>query len=383
MSEEEIGMSSETETVPSKADQLSLPLTNPADVSTPQREAVQKQAESLDPDQRPVISVIVPIFNEEEVIPELHRRMVAVLGNIGQPWELVCVNDGSRDASLSMLLSLREQDARVKIINFSRNFGHQIAITAGMDYALGDAIAIIDADLQDPPELIGEMFDKWREGYEVVYAVRAHRQGESRFKLWTASAFYRLLRRITDVEIPVNTGDFRLIDRQVLLTMRRLREKHRFMRGLSSWVGFRQIGIEYQRAERFAGDTKYPLSKMLRLTLDAITSFSYLPLRLSTYFGFFLALASLVGIVTTIALRLSGNNAFFGQASTLVAVLFLGGIQLIFLGVIGEYLARIYDDVKARPLYVVSRAYGYADLADHRNSPTSPANLSEPDTPAD
>ena len=376
-------MSSETETVPSKADQLSPPLTNPADVSTPQREAVQKQAESLDPDQRPVISVIVPIFNEEEVIPELHRRMVAVLGNIGQPWELVCVNDGSRDASLSMLLSLREQDARVKIINFSRNFGHQIAITAGMDYALGDAIAIIDADLQDPPELIGEMFDKWREGYEVVYAVRAHRQGESRFKLWTASAFYRLLRRITDVEIPVNTGDFRLIDRQVLLTMRRLREKHRFMRGLSSWVGFRQIGIEYQRAERFAGDTKYPLSKMLRLTLDAITSFSYLPLRLSTYFGFFLALASLVGIVTTIALRLSGNNAFFGQASTLVAVLFLGGIQLIFLGVIGEYLARIYDDVKARPLYIVSRAYGYADLADHRNSPTSPANLSQPDTPAD
>ena len=383
MSEEEIGMSSETETVPFKADQLSPPLTNPADVSTPQREAVQKQAESLDPDQRPVISVIVPIFNEEEVIPELHRRMVAVLGNIGQPWELVCVNDGSRDASLSMLLSLREQDARVKIINFSRNFGHQIAITAGMDYALGDAIAIIDADLQDPPELIGEMFDKWREGYEVVYAVRAHRQGESRFKLWTASAFYRLLRRITDVEIPVNTGDFRLIDRQVLLTMRRLREKHRFMRGLSSWVGFRQIGIEYQRAERFAGDTKYPLSKMLRLTLDAITSFSYLPLRLSTYFGFFLALASLVGIVTTIALRLSGNNAFFGQASTLVAVLFLGGIQLIFLGVIGEYLARIYDDVKARPLYVVSRAYGYADLADHRNSPTSPANLSQPDTLAD
>ena len=382
MSEEEIGMSSETETVPSKADQLSPPLTNPADVSTPQWEAVQKQAESLDPDQRPVISVIVPIFNEEEVIPELHRRMAAVLGNIGQPWELVCVNDGSRDASLSMLLSLREQDARVKIINFSRNFGHQIAITAGMDYALGDAIAIIDADLQDPPELIGEMFDKWREGYEVVYAVRAHRQGESRFKLWTASAFYRLLRRITDVEIPVNTGDFRLIDRQVLLTMRRLREKHRFMRGLSSWVGFRQIGIEYQRAERFAGDTKYPLSKMLRLTLDAITSFSYLPLRLSTYFGFFLALASLVGIVTTIALRLSGNNAFFGQASTLVAVLFLGGIQLIFLGVIGEYLARIYDDVKARPLYVVSRAYGYADLAEHRNSPRSPANLSEPDTPA-
>ncbi len=353
-------------------------MSNSPDVPTPQPETDQKQTESPDNDHRPGISVIVPIYNEEEVIPELYRRMAAVLDNIGQTWELVCVNDGSRDASLSILLSLREQDARVKIINFSRNFGHQIAITAGMDYALGDAIAIIDADLQDPPELIGDMFEKWREGYEVVYAVRAHRRGESRFKLWTASAFYRLLRRITDVEIPVNTGDFRLIDRQVLLTMRRLREKHRFMRGLSSWVGYRQIGIEYQRAERFAGDTKYPLSKMFRLTLDAITSFSYIPLRLSTYFGFFLALASLLGIVATVVLRLSGNNAFLGQASTLVAVLFLGGIQLIFLGIIGEYLARIYDDVKARPLYVVSKAYGFADLSDHGNASQSPANQSEP-----
>ena len=373
-------MNSETETASPPTDQLSPAMSNSPDVPNPQRKADQKQAESPDTDQRPVISVIVPIFNEEEVIPELYRRMAAVLGSIGQTWELVCVNDGSRDASLSLLLSLREQDARVKIINFSRNFGHQIAITAGMDYALGDSIAIIDADLQDPPELIGDMFDKWREGYEVVYAVRAHRRGESRFKLWTASAFYRLLRRITDVEIPVNTGDFRLIDRQVLLTMRRLRENHRFMRGLSSWVGFRQIGIEYQRAERFAGDTKYPLSKMFRLTLDAITSFSYIPLRLSTYFGFFLALASLLGIVATVVLRLSGNYAFLGQASTLVAVLFLGGIQLIFLGIIGEYLARIYDDVKARPLYVVSKAYGFADLADHSDAHQSPANLSEPHT---
>ena len=374
-------MNSETETASPPTDQLSPAMSNSPDVPNPQHKADQKQAESPDIDRRPVISVIVPIFNEEEVIPELYRRMAAVLGSIGQTWELVCVNDGSRDASLSLLLSLREQDARVKIINFSRNFGHQIAITAGMDYALGDAIAIIDADLQDPPELIGDMFEKWREGYEVVYAVRAHRRGESRFKLWTASAFYRLLRRITDVEIPVNTGDFRLIDRQVLLTMRRLREKHRFMRGLSSWVGYRQIGIEYQRAERYAGDTKYPLSKMFRLTLDAITSFSYIPLRLSTYFGFFLALASLLGIIATVVLRLSGNYVFLGQASTLVAVLFLGGIQLIFLGIIGEYLARIYDDVKARPLYVVSKAYGFADLADHSDAHQSSANLSEPHTP--
>ena len=352
-------MNHQTETAPPETAQ------RPPDAPNPSVAA--QQAPDQDSIPSPVVSVIVPIYNEEEVIPELYRRMVAVLDGIGQPWELVCVNDGSRDQSLAMLLDLREQDARVKIINFSRNFGHQIAITAGMDYALGDAVAIIDADLQDPPELIGDMFEKWRQGYEVVYAVRAHRRGESRFKLWTASAFYRLLRRITDVEIPVNTGDFRLIDRQVLLTMRRLREKHRFMRGLSSWVGFRQTGIEYQRAERFAGDTKYPLSKMLRLTLDAITSFSYIPLRLSTYFGFFLAFVSLLGIIITTVLRLSGNNAFFGQASTLVAVLFLGGIQLIFLGIIGEYLARIYDDVKARPLYVVSTMYGVGDPDDHRD----------------
>ncbi len=356
MSAEGFDMNHQTETAPPETAQ------RPPDAPNPS--AAAQQPPDQDPIPSPVISVIVPIFNEEEVIPELYRRMVAVLDGIGQPWELVCVNDGSRDQSLSMLLALREKDTRVKIINFSRNFGHQIAITAGMDYALGDAVAIIDADLQDPPELIGDMFEKWRQGYEVVYAVRAHRRGESRFKLWTASAFYRLLRRITDVEIPVNTGDFRLIDRQVLLTMRRLREKHRFMRGLSSWVGFRQTGIEYQRAERFAGDTKYPLSKMLRLTLDAITSFSYIPLRLSTYFGFFLAFVSLLGIIVTTILRLSGNNAFFGQASTLVAVLFLGGIQLIFLGIIGEYLARIYDDVKARPLYVVSKVYGFSDPDD-------------------
>ena len=334
-------------------------------------------SETLDPDPRPFISVIVPIFNEEAVISEFHRRMTAVLESITEQWELVCVNDGSRDASLSILLALREQDARIKVIDFSRNFGQQLAITAGMDYAQGDAVAIIDVDLQDPPELIEEMIAKWREGYEVIYAVRADRRGESRFKLWTASAFYRLLHGITDVEIPVNAGEFRLMDRQVVLALRRLREKHRFMRGLSSWVGFRQIGIQYQRAERFAGDTKYPLSKMLRLTIDAITSFSYIPLRLSTYFGFFLALLSLLGIIVTIVLRLSGNNAFIGQASTLVAVLFLGGIQLIFLGIIGEYLARIYDDVKARPLYIVSRAYGFAD---HRDASPSPANPSQPHT---
>ena len=324
---------------------------------------------------RPTLSVVVPIFNEEAVIPELYRRLTEVMDRLGETWELVCINDGSRDRSAELLRDLHARDPHIKLVNFSRNFGHQIAITAGMDYAQGEAVVIIDADLQDPPELIEEMVAKWREGYEVVYAVRADRRGESAFKLWTASLFYRLLRRITDVDIPLDTGDFRLMDRRVILAMRRLREHHRFMRGLSSWVGFRQIGIPYERAERYAGETKYPLRKMLRLTSDAITSFSYLPLRLATYFGFSLALLSLVGIVVTIALRLSGNNAFYGQASTLVAVLFLGGIQLIFLGIIGEYLARIYDESKDRPLYIVATAYGFAGMLD---PPPPPVNLQEP-----
>ncbi len=324
---------------------------------------------------RPTLSVVVPIYNEEAVIPELYRRLSQVLDQLTDSWEIVCVNDGSRDRSQELLVELHQRDPRVKLVNFSRNFGHQIAITAGMDYAQGDAVVIIDADLQDPPELITEMVAKWREGYEVVYAVRREREGETAFKLWTASLFYRLLRRITDVDIPLDAGDFRLMDRRVVLTMRRLREKHRFMRGLSSWVGFKQVGVEYDRAQRYAGETKYPLRKMMRLTMDAITSFSYLPLRLSTYFGFLLAGLSLLGILVTVALRLSGNNAFYGQATTLVSVLFLGGIQLIFLGIMGEYLGRIYDEVKNRPLYIVSTAYGFVDVED---TPPPPVNLVEP-----
>lgn len=307
------------------------------------------------------LSIIVPIYNEEAVIPELYRRITGVMDEIGTSWELVCINDGSQDRSVEMLLDLRRTDPRVKLVDFSRNFGHQLAITAGLDYAEGNAVVIIDADLQDPPEVIAEMLAHWQEGYEVVYAVRADRQGESFFKLWTANAFYRLLRSITDVDIPLDAGDFRLMDRKVVQTMRSLGENHRFMRGLSSWVGYKQIGVEYRRAERFAGETKYPLRKMLRLTTDAITSFSYVPLRMATWFGFSLALISLVGIAITVGLRLSGNNAFYGQATTLVAVLFLGGIQLIFLGILGEYLGRIYDEVKGRPLYIVARAHGFED----------------------
>ena len=308
---------------------------------------------------RPVFSVIVPIYFEEDVLPETYRRVAAVMDGLGQPWELICINDGSQDRSLPMLLEMRAQDPRVKILDFSRNFGHQVAITAGADFAEGDAVINIDADLQDPPEVIPDLVAKWREGYEVVYARRAERAGETAFKLWTASLFYRLLRRVSDVDIPLDTGDFRLMDRRVVMAMRELREKHRFMRGLSSWVGFKQIGVDYSRQERFAGETKYPLRKMLRLTGDAITSFSYVPLRISTGIGSALAILSLIGIIVTIILRLSGSSFFLGQATTLVAVLFLGGIQLIFLGIIGEYLGRIYDEVKGRPLYVVSRAYGF------------------------
>lgn len=312
---------------------------------------------------RPTFSVVVPIWNEEQTISELYKRVVDSMDTLtaarGETWELICVNDGSRDSSLSLLLELRARDPRVKVIDLSRNFGHQVAITAGADFAEGDAVIVMDADLQDPPDVVLRMIEKWREGYDVVYAQRRTREGETKFKLWTASAFYRVLRSITDVNIPVDTGDFRLMDRRVVLVMRKLREKHRFMRGLSSWVGFNQIGVEYDRAERYAGETKYPLRKMLRLAIAAITSFSFLPLQLATYAGFILAGISLIGIIVTIVLRLSGSLAFVGQATTLVAVLFLGGIQLIFLGVIGEYIGRIYDEAKDRPLYVVNHAHGF------------------------
>ena len=316
---------------------------------------------------RPVFSMVVPIWNEEEVIPTLYQRVVSVMEETGEPWELVCVNDGSQDRSLELLLALRDEDPRVKVIDFSRNFGHQIAITAGTDFAEGDAVIVMDADLQDPPEVVLQMIEKWREGYEVVYAVRTKRVGETKFKLWTASLFYRLLQSITDVDIPLDAGDFRLMDRRVVLAMRRLREQHRFMRGLSSWVGFKQIGVEYERAERYAGETKYPLRKMMRLALNAITSFSYLPLHMATYLGFIFAGLSLLGIILTVILRLSGNLFFLGQATTLVSVLFLGGVQLIFLGIIGEYLGRIYDEVKHRPLYIVSRAYGFVPEAGEKS----------------
>jgi polyisoprenyl-phosphate glycosyltransferase len=307
----------------------------------------------------PTLSVVAPVFNEEAILHELYRRLTAVLDGAGLDWELVLINDGSRDRSPEIMRELHAADPRVKVINFARNFGHQVAITAGADYASGEAVCIIDADLQDPPEVILDLLAKWREGYEVVYAVRSERKGETWFKEFTAKAFYRIIYKITDINIPMDTGDFRLMDRKVVEALRTMREKHRFMRGMSVWVGFKQTGVHYVRAERYAGVTKYPLKKMLKFALDGITSFSYLPLQLATYVGFVSAGLAVLGILLTIILRLTGSHAFYGQATTLVAVLFLGGVQLISLGIIGEYLGRIYDEVKGRPLYIVREALGF------------------------
>jgi len=306
--------------------------------------------------QKPVYSVVAPVFNEIDCVEEFYTRISGVMGSLKAAWELVLVDDGSTDGSTEIIRSLAEKDPHVRPLIFARNFGHQIAVTAGLDYARGEAVVVIDADLQDPPEVILDLIAKWKEGFEVVYAVRRKREGESWFKLFTASAFYRVIYRITDVKIPLDTGDFRLMDRKVVNVMGKMRERHRFLRGMAAWVGYRQVGVEYDRKERFAGSTKYPLSKMLKLALNAITSFSYFPLQIATYLGFVCAALSIVAIPVVIVLRLSHGAALLGQATTLIMVLFLGGVQLITLGILGEYIGRIYDEVKGRPLYIVSEA---------------------------
>lgn len=301
-------------------------------------------------------SIIAPIYNEFENIPALWQRVSQVMDSTGENWELILVDDGSSDGSTERIRELAAGEPRVRPVIFARNFGHQIAVTAGLDYARGKAIVVIDADLQDPPEVILKLAEKWKEGYEVVYAVRSEREGESWFKLFTASMFYRLIYRITDVKIPLDTGDFRLIDRKVVDVMNSMRERHRFLRGMSAWIGFKQVGVEYKRAARVAGVTKYPFKKMLRLALNAITGFSYFPLQVATYFGFIAAGLAILAIPVVTVLRLVGSHFFEGQTTTLISVLFLGGVQLISLGILGEYIGRIYDEVKGRPLYVVRDA---------------------------
>jgi dolichol-phosphate mannosyltransferase len=304
----------------------------------------------------PTISIVAPVFNESGSLPEFYRRVSQTMNALGETWELVLVDDGSRDGSAEIMRGLAEQDPHVRPVIFARNFGHQLAVTAGLDYSRGQAVVIIDSDLQDPPEVIPELIARWREGFEVVYAVRTEREGETWFKLFTASLFYRLIYSITDVDIPMDTGDFRLLDRKVADVLNQMRERHRFLRGMSVWVGFKQAGVNYRRAARFAGETKYPLKKMVKFASDAITGFSYFPLQLATYIGFVAAGISILAIPIVVAMRMAGSQAFFGQATTLIAVLFLGGVQLISLGILGEYIGRLYDEAKGRPLYIVREA---------------------------
>ncbi len=298
------------------------------------------------------ISVVVPCFNEEEVILACHQRLTAVLRSTGLSYEILYIDDGSNDGTLAILTQLYGSDPAVTVVELSRNFGHQIAVSAGLQIARGEAVMIIDSDLQDPPELIPEMLALRAQGYEVVYGVRTTREGESGFKLWTAKAFYRLINSLSDVEIPLDTGDFRLLDRKAVDAMNALPERHRLLRGMSSWIGFRQYGLRYARAARYAGTTKYPLRRMLNLALDGIASFSVVPLRLVTLTGFVTALLSIFGIFYSLFVKLFTNTTVKGWTMLFIGQLFLGGIQMLSLGVLGEYIGRIYTESKQRPLFL-------------------------------
>ncbi len=314
-----------------------------SDTPTEQTESRKKQ----------LLSVIVPVYNEEQVLDAFYERATAAFAAIQDvDYELLFVDDGSSDGSYEALEGFSRTDPHVGVVKFSRNFGHQIAITAGLDHARGDAVVVIDADLQDPPEVVADMVAKWRDGYDVVYARRSHRAGEGRMKLLTASAFYRILSRLVSIKIPVDVGDFRLLSRRAANEMRRLREKDRFVRGLVSWIGFRQTAVEYDRAERHAGDTKYPFRKMLQFALDGITSFSTVPLKLATWLGYAASLFAFLYLASVFVQKLAGITVD-GWATIMVAVTFLGGVQLICLGILGEYIGRIFTEIKPRPMYVI------------------------------
>jgi dolichol-phosphate mannosyltransferase len=305
-----------------------------------------------------LLSVVVPVFNESAVLEAFYQRTTQALATIDNAgFEILFVDDGSQDDSFARLAKLAAEDRRVRVVKFSRNFGHQIAISAGVDYAQGDCIVVIDADLQDPPEVIREMVHQWRAGYDVVYGVRASRAAESRLKLVTAGAFYRLLNALTRVPIPVDVGDFRLISRRVAEQLKQLKEKDRFVRGLVSWLGYPQTGVTYHREARFAGETKYPYRKMVKFALDGVTSFSTVPLKLASWLGYLTSALAFLYMADVFVQKLRGITVQ-GWATTMVAILFLGGVQLICLGIMGEYLGRVFNETKPRPLYVVEEFLG-------------------------
>ncbi len=315
----------------------------------------------------PTLSVLVPLYNEELVIRPMYERLTRVLSQSVDSYEVILVNDGSRDRTLEIAIELCRSDKKLKLINFSRNFGHQLAITAGMDSSSGQCVVVIDADLQDPPEVIPQMLEKWRAGNHVVYGVRAKRNGESWFKKVTAKIFYRVLRRMAAVPIPVDTGDFRLIDRRVIGELTKMRERARFVRGMISWIGFKQDQVVFERNERFAGETKYPLAKMLKFAVDGVLSFSQVPLKLASAFGFLSATISFLFMIYGLLQKsLHPESVVPGWASTFSAILFIGGVQLICVGILGEYVGRIYDEVKQRPLYVVNEFVNFSNSAGDR-----------------
>jgi glycosyltransferase involved in cell wall biosynthesis len=304
------------------------------------------------------LSIVIPVYNEVEVLPVLYHRLTRVMEGLGETYEIIFVNDGSDDGSLPLLRDLRAGDERVKLLGLSRNFGHQIAITAGLDHSSGQAVVVLDADLQDPPEVIPQLVEQWRKGYDVVFAVREKRHGEGFFKRGTAALFYRLLRRLTSTEIPMDAGDFRLLSRKAVETLNSVRERSRFIRGLAGWIGFRQTSVAYIRNVRHAGMTKYPLKKMVRFAFNGIMSFSSVPLQLASYLGFIVSSVSFVYMAYAVWLKLFTDRTILGWTSVMVAVLFLGGVQLLCLGIVGEYIGRIYEEVKQRPLYIVDEARG-------------------------
>lgn len=312
----------------------------------------------------PLLSVVVPCFNEQEVIDVTHQRLADALADITAEFEIIYVDDGSRDGTAERLHAIQRAHPQVRVIRLARNFGHQIAVTAGIEHARGRAVVLIDADLQDPPEVIGQMVAKWLEGFHVVYGVRAERVGESHFKLQTARLFYRLINRLSEVPIPLDTGDFRLMDRSVVDALNRMKEKHRLLRAMVSWVGFRQTAVTYARAERFAGESKYPLRKMIALALDGIISFSAVPLKIVTMVGLTFSALSMLGIVYALAMRLWTDDWVPGWTILFIAVMLIGGLQFIFLGVMGEYIGRIYSEAKNRPLYLVMEQLGFEARAE-------------------